>query len=238
MKREAEKSFCGMQTPAHLSLPTGRLKVDWDSYWQGFMSIPLIEAVRFALIKGACERLLKQFPRRGNYHFCELGAGTASVSRYLGDTYQADITIVDSNPRALDLSRKTFEGFPHRFQTIARDVFDLKDCEGRFDLVHSGGLIEHFVGEARDRIIEAHCALVKDHGYLMILVPIRNTWYKILNEGIFKGLRLLDHIPEVPWSFEELKTSLERRGFHIIARTTVVTELGILAKRDHKIFDV
>lgn len=221
-----------MQTPAPLSLPTGRLEVDWDGYWQGFMSIPLIEAVRFALIKGACERLLKQFPRREGCRFCELGAGTASVSRYLGDTYQADITIVDSNPRALDLSRGTFAGFPRRFHAVPRDVFDLKDYEGRFDLVHSGGLIEHFVGEARDRIIEAHCALAKDHGYLMILVPIRNTWYKILNEGIFKGLRLLDHIPEVPWSLEELEAELQRRGFRIIATTTVITELGVLARRE------
>ena len=208
-----------------------RLDVNWDSYWKGFMSNPLIEVVRFNLIRRACERLLRTFSSESRPKFCELGAGTGSISRFFGDKYKADIAIVDSNPMALELSREVFKDFVHHFQSINRDVFNLKDFAGQFDLVHSGGLIEHFIGTARSEIIKVHCDLVKPGGYILILVPIHNGWYRILNEGIFKFLHLLDHIPEVPWSLSELSGQLDQYGFQIVAQTTVITELGILAKR-------
>ena len=91
------------------------------------MSFPLIEAIRFFLVKGAYERLLKSFAVGPHPKFCELGAGTASVSRYVGEKYKADITIVDNNPQAIQLSQRNFENYPREFLALARDVFDLAD---------------------------------------------------------------------------------------------------------------
>jgi 2-polyprenyl-3-methyl-5-hydroxy-6-metoxy-1,4-benzoquinol methylase len=218
----------------HLSNPSqvnGRLYANWDSYWKGFMTIPAIEWVRFRLISQTCDRLLKPFAPSMQPKFCELGAGTGVVSRYLGDKYGADITIVDSNPQALQLCQETFKNFPQKFIPVQSDVFELEKYAGQFDLVHSGGLIEHFVDEARGRIIQVHCDLVKEGGHILILVPVLNIWYRILNLGIFKWLHLLDEIHEVPWSWEELSKALDQRGFQIVTKATVVTELGVLARK-------
>ena len=219
------------ETSAMKSGINGKLNVNWDVYWRGFMSFPIVEFVRFRLIKRGCERLLKSFSSDDNPSFCELGAGAGAVSRYLGERYKAAITIVDSNPKALQISKKTFENFPYQFSLIKKDVFDLNESVGKFDLVYSGGLIEHFVGADRDLIVKVHCDLVKDNGYLLILVPVFNMWYRILNEGVFKYLHFLDEIPEVPWSLFELSNSLEKNGFGIISTTTVISELGVLAKK-------
>ncbi len=209
----------------------GRLDVNWDSYWNGFIKIPMVEPLRFFLIKRACDRLMKPFKAQGKVRMCELGSGTGSVSRYLAETYNGIPTVVDNNPHALELCKKTFDGFAGELKVIERDVFNLKEYAGQFDLVHSGGLIEHFVDESRDGIIKLHCDLASANGYLMILVPVVNWWYRLLNYGIFKFLHLLDEIPEVPWTYQELEAALDRHGFKIVARTNVISEIGILAKR-------
>lgn len=194
------------------------------------MSNTAIEHLRFNLVKGAYQRLLTAAALPTQPTICELGAGTGKTSRFLGDHYQANITVVDNNEQALTINRGIFANFKQSHRQIKSNVLELNLSES-FDLVHSGGLIEHFVDEARDKIIQVHADLVKPGGYLLILVPTRNTLYKILNEGIFKALRLLDQIPEVPWSLAELKASLERHHFRILKTTTVVTELGILAQK-------
>ena len=209
----------------------GALKVNWDGYWEGFMSNPLIEKLRFNLVKGAYQRLLRSIVLPINPKFCELGAGTGKVSRFLGDAYGADITIVDNNSKALTINQEIFKDFIGQHKQIAKNVLDLSALDQHFDLVHSGGLIEHFVTKAREAIIKIHVDLVKPGGFILILVPVRNIWYRILNEGIFKTLHLLDQIPEEPWSLQELESALKRHGGEIIATTMVITELGVLARK-------
>ncbi len=210
----------------------GRLDVKWDSYWDGFMTNPVIENVRFGLISRAVDRLMRGFQTdKMHPKICELGAGTAVVAKYLGDKYQGDITVVDSNEEALRLSKETFKDYKNPYKLVASDVFALQGKVEPQDLVVSGGLIEHFVGDARDLIVKAHCDLVAPGGYTLILVPMTNLWYKVLNGFVFKHLHLLDEIPEVPWSYEELSTSLAKFNFKIVTKTTVISELGVLAKR-------
>jgi 2-polyprenyl-3-methyl-5-hydroxy-6-metoxy-1,4-benzoquinol methylase len=209
----------------------GRLDVNWDSYWNGFIKIPLIEPLRSYLIKRACDRLLRSFKPQGEIRICELGAGTGTISLYLANRYAAQPVLVDNNPHAYKLSQETFKDFKGKWDMVRRDVFDLKEYAGQFDLVHSGGLIEHFVDSSREEIIKAHTDLVKPGSYVMILVPVVNIWYRMLNYGVFKFLHLLDEIPEVPWTYNELKEALSRNGFEIISKTTVISEIGVLARK-------
>ena len=209
----------------------GRLNVNWDSYWNGFIKIPLIEPLRFYLIKRACDRLVKTFKPNCSVRLCELGAGTGVVSLYLARRFQGRPAVVDNNPHALKLCRETFKDFKGQLDIIERDVFDLGEYASQFDLVHSGGLIEHFIDGSRQQIIKVHTDLVKPGGYVMILVPVVNAWYRLLNYGVFKFFHLLDEIPEVPWTYQELKEALSRQGFEIVAKTNVISEIGVLARR-------
>ena len=176
-------------------------------------------------------RLLKSYNPSANPEFCELGSGTGALSRFLGELYLADIVAVDNNRKASKLIQDTLTNYRYGFTYINRNVLSLTYNEKKYEIVHSGGLIEHFVDEAREQIIEIHCNLVSENGYLLILVPTPNLYYKVLNEGVFKYFHLLDEIPEVPLSYEELETRLSKHEFKIIERTSVLTEIGILAKR-------
>ena len=93
-----------------------KLPVNWDGYFKNFVNKPLIESLRSRLVKGAYERLLRGITFRKASHFCELGAGTAVMSRFLGEKYDAQIIIVDNNKTALDLSKKSFKNFQKSFQ--------------------------------------------------------------------------------------------------------------------------
>lgn len=195
------------------------------------MSWPAVEAFRFYVIKNLYSRLLSGISFPAGCHLCELGAGTGSISRFLGDKFNASVTLVDNNPSALNFIKKTFQEFPNKWSIVAKDVFDLGELECSFDLAHSGGLIEHFTGPSRKRIIKTHTDLVKKSGYLIIFVPIKNTWYHFLNEGIFKFFRLLEEIPEEPWTLTELSAALNQNGFKILRHTQTLTQLGVLAQR-------
>ena len=210
----------------------GRLDVKWDSYWNGFMSNPFIETVRFFLISRACDRLLKMFiiPNHKS-KICELGCGTAVVARYLGNKFKADLTLVDNNPTAQEMIKETFKDYPYQYNIRNTDVFNLSDLNETQDLVVSGGLIEHFIDDARKLIIKAHCDMTTENGYILILVPCPNWWYSILNGFIFKHLHLLDDILEVPWTYQELENTLDEFGYEILSKTYVISELGVLAKR-------
>ncbi|MBF0387040.1 MAG: class I SAM-dependent methyltransferase [Candidatus Omnitrophica bacterium] len=210
----------------------GRLEVRWDTYWSGFMNSPLIEFVRFRLVAGAYDRLVRHLPATVEIkRICELGAGTGTMSKYLARRYSSAVVLVDSNAEALRLSGELFEGQAVSCQRVEKDVFDLEALHGAFDLVHSGGLIEHFIGAARREIVPVHCRLAGPGGRVIILVPVRNWFYRLLNEGVFRAFKLLQDIPEVPWSLAELEEALRLCGFRIVARTMVLTELGVLAER-------
>lgn len=217
--------------PSAEDRPDGRLHADWDSYLAGFASNPLIDRVRFRLVRGAYDRLLRGASFGDRPSFCELGSGTAVISRYLGDRYGADITAVDSNDTAMSMGSEAFLGYPNGFTSMMSDVFDLAPLAGSFDLVHSGGLIEHFVGDLREAVVKAHCDLAAEDGRVLMLVPTRNAWYRVLNEGVFAALHLLDDVDEIPWSLGEVEAALARCGFRVIVRTSVISELGVLAAR-------
>lgn len=88
----------------------------------------------------------------------ELGAGTGRLSYLFLNNGAQHVTLIDSSEKAVALTRRLFEPIaPDRYKIILSDLFDFTLQES-FDLVFSSGLIEHFQGGDRRRVVEAHLA--------------------------------------------------------------------------------
>ena len=74
----------------------------------------------------------------------EVGSGTAITSAYLAQK-GADISLVDLSPKALSFARKYFQQHHLKVNLFNQDAFKMAFPDSSFDVVWSGGLIEHFV---------------------------------------------------------------------------------------------
>jgi 2-polyprenyl-3-methyl-5-hydroxy-6-metoxy-1,4-benzoquinol methylase len=90
----------------------------------------------------------------------------------------------------------------------------LDALSGRFDVVVSGGLVEHFVGSSFDAIVAKHCQLASSDGAVILSVPnlvgLRYLWHRLFD---YDNLRIhsLDAMrPEV------LVSSLRGNGLSIL----------------------
>jgi|GEM_PF-3361543 2-polyprenyl-3-methyl-5-hydroxy-6-metoxy-1,4-benzoquinol methylase len=73
----------------------------------------------------------------------ECGCGSAKVSRYMAKRgYQC--TMLDYSEEAIYLARTNFEALALTGEFVQGDVNHLPFPDGRFDVVHSGGMLEFF----------------------------------------------------------------------------------------------
>lgn len=86
----------------------------------------------------------------------ELGCGTGRLSYLALKNGAAHVTLVDSSFKATALAQSLFAAEdPQQFAIIQSDIFEY-GTNDRYDLVFSSGLIEHFQGTDRARIVKKH----------------------------------------------------------------------------------
>ncbi|MBI5213368.1 MAG: class I SAM-dependent methyltransferase [Nitrospirae bacterium] len=144
----------------------------------------------------------------------EVGCGTGTFSLILG-LLGASITLIDFNQKVLEGAKKIYNLYDCKAEFIKADCLDVppKEITGTFDLVISGGLAEHFIGEDREQCIRYHKLLLKDGGFAFIGVPNRFSPF-------YQGIRLFRKLSgtwsfdvEVPFSNMELKRIAKIVGF-------------------------
>ncbi len=146
----------------------------WDEgRWKGVTEVTLDFTARYIF-----EHMAARVDPAGKT-ILELGAGTGRLSYlFLGKGAQ-HVTLVDSSEKAAALARQLFAPIaPDRYEIIPSDLFEFTPKEP-FDLVFSSGLIEHFQGPDRRRVIEAHLAHCRRD--CLLLHPSHRLYNRLLD---------------------------------------------------------
>lgn len=125
------------------------METDWTKHWKNNYG-NFIWKIWVRRITSAYKTLLKQV-NVNNPKILELGSGSGANSLAIAKLLKAkDITLVDYNSYALEISKRLFKESNVDFNVtyLNSNITDVNINE-QFDIVHSEGLIEHFYGEER-----------------------------------------------------------------------------------------
>jgi len=206
------------------------METDWTKHWEDNYG-NFIWKMWVRRITSAYKTLLRNV-NVNNPKILELGSGSGANSLAMAKILKAkDITLVDSNSHALDISKRLFKESNSDFHVmyVNSNILDV-NLDERFDIVHSEGLIEHFYGEERVAVFKKHASFCKKGGFIIIFVP-----YKSFQYSLFKLLyRTFNRWiwDEEPFSQQELYALCKQHDLTIIKKYTSlrIHEIGILIK--------
>lgn len=142
----------------------------------------------------------------------ELGAGAGTVAACMA-ALGAHVTVLDFSTKALSRSREFFTRAGITGDFVEADALAMPpEHQGTYDISMSYGLAEHFTGEERQRIIEAHLRTLRPGGVTLISVPnAANPPYRV-----YKVLAELAGFwgsgEEYPFHRRELETMMNAMG--------------------------
>jgi len=206
-------------------------KSNWDEYWRFAEKYPRIDGIRTSIVHYVYRRLLRKVKFNHPPRILEFGAGTGSATLQLLKQYGGIGYLVDKSLNAIEVSKNIYDnsGMKSKVCHILADALQIEFRVG-FDLVHSGGLIEHFTGADRLQIIEAHTKSLKPDGYLALVFPVKNVFYW-LQRGFLWIIGKWKATDDYLWNHREVRNALTLKGFSIVKTIRFTCELGILAKR-------
>lgn len=212
--------------------PHSIIATNWDDH---FATIGrrrnLVEAIRIRQVFAAYRRLLAGVALPASPRVLELGAGTGHASLRLVEAFGGHATLVERNRSARGLSRRLWSarGLLDRVEHVAGDLLDF-DRGATFDLVHSGGVVEHFHGPDQARVVAAHARAVAPGGLLAILVPVDTVRYRAFRATL-RAVGKWIYTDEVPWPVDLAPRLFAPHGFAPVAETTCGHERGYLLRR-------
>jgi SAM-dependent methyltransferase len=108
----------------------------------------------------------------------EIGSGIGSFSYLSALGGARRICLVDNCKTALEKAREVFAGVDCYKDFVNADIFDELNF-GKFDVVISSGLVEHFSGDRQIQLVKRHADYVKNDGKIVIVVPANWHWNNI-----------------------------------------------------------
>ncbi len=190
----------------------------WDHVWNHHPSDAKDDALLDRERRGprwACivEKLVTSFGSIQGLRTVELGSGRGDLSALLAER-GAQVTLVDSSEKVLAQAQHRFDrlGIGARF---VRDDFFNKSGSWRksFDVALSSGVIEHFRGENRTKVVRVHHDALSANGMAIISVP--HAWCLPYRAWKFYLERRgwWPYGMELPYSKRELMRRMRLAGF-------------------------
>jgi 2-polyprenyl-3-methyl-5-hydroxy-6-metoxy-1,4-benzoquinol methylase len=124
-------------------------------------------------VRGGWQRIVYYILRFGapfsSLKIAEVGCGTGSFAlplKLLG----ADATLIDADQNALETARQAYRLYGCDATFLLCDVTQpvSESLAGKFDVVTSNGLAEHFIGEERTKCFAYHRNLSREKGFARI----------------------------------------------------------------------
>lgn len=162
------------------------------------------------------DRIEKTFGSLKGLSSIELGSGRGDFSALLAPR-GVKVTLLDASTKALDQAKHRFDRLGIDAQFTTGDLLgDLKPWRGQYDLSLSSGVIEHFKGANRSRVVSAHHEVLAPGGLSIMSVP--NAWCVPYRVWKFY-LELRGWWPygmEIPYSPKELVRRARAEGFESV----------------------
>ena len=129
----------------------------------------------------------------------DAGCGSGFFSKYFNDCGCETYTL-DYSRDALELAREVTEGKSKEYlcDNLLDPEFGSRHT-GRYDVIFTDGLFEHFVQRDQVRIIDNFVAAKSERGTITTFVPNLLTWWTPLRPFLMPG------IEETPFTLEVLK---------------------------------
>lgn len=138
----------------------------------------------------------------------EIGCGTG-VNSVLMASLGAKVSVMDFSKEALDVVKVLAKGLDIEY--IHRDMFT-SDLENEFDVVHSEGVVEHYLMPRRQEVLDVHTRAARRGGKVLIIVPnARCVPYRIGKKFADATGRWI-YGNEYPYTERELAYRMEKSG--------------------------
>lgn len=203
---------------------------EWTKHWESEYGNANWK-VWVRMLAKSYKELLKDV-RVKNPKILEMGSGSGINSLLLSDYLKCgDITLVDFNKKAMEISKKLSWNSGIKVKQIHADVLKLGTKE-KFDIVHSEGLLEHFYGKERLAVLKKHIDCCRKGGYVAIFVPRKSVQYSLFRWGVTKlGRWIWD---EEPLSVAEMRKMCEQLGQKIIKiyKPLFMYQAGFLIRKE------
>jgi SAM-dependent methyltransferase len=172
------------------SAPTGALleSAYWDRHWARSPKADRYTDLRW--LRGnysyvVLDSLLKRIlPRDEKRSFIELGSGPGRWLVYFHRTFGYRVAGCDDSPEGCEVARATLAATGIDGTIVEGDFFKLT---GQYDVVFSGGVIEHF--EDPSVPLKAFARLVRPGGFLVTSVPniggVNGFYHRVLKPETF-----------------------------------------------------
>jgi cyclopropane fatty-acyl-phospholipid synthase-like methyltransferase len=188
----------------------------WDKYWDSTEKSSIFSfglKIHHRMVSDVYKSFLDPLKLKSP-DIIELGSGCGELSAGMVKRYGGTATLVDNSAEALRSANAVFKSFGVKASLVKKDLFKFNPKK-KYDVVHSEGLIEHFLGDEQKKIVDAHKKCAKKGGYVLISVP-RPAWYYRLAK------KSMEKIGKWPFGFENamtkntLRSAMERSGLKVI----------------------
>ncbi len=185
----------------YMSLPEQK---HWDDFWGREQTT---RVGRISYSKQRIVSLLKPYFKDGEAAL-DAGCGSGFFSAVFCD-YGMKTVSADYSQQALDLASHNTDGRSEILQVDFLQQDLSKRCSGKFDLIFSDGLFEHFSEEDKNRILKNFVLVLSDDGVLVTVVPNRWSPWQLIRPFVMPG------ISENPFVLSDLVRLHERNGLTV-----------------------
>lgn len=188
---------------------------NWDILWSS--ELHWIDKKIWEIHHNRVFNIYKKFLNKvkiKNPKIIELGCGSGELTARIIKKYGGFATLVDNSKEALFLASNKFKKYGIKAKILKKNLFKFNPKE-KFDIVHSEGLLEHFLDKKQRKIIEVHKKCVNKEGFIIITVP-KPVWYYRITKWH------LEKIKKWPFGFEkamnkhDLKKALENCDLKVL----------------------
>ena len=181
----------------------------WDNLWKGFNGVKFSDSTYMLRFY---ELLLGTSNFKGK-NILEIGCGTG-INSILMAKKGANITLIDSSKEALKVAKSILENLSLDAEIVYGDVFEY-DFKGEYDIVHSEGLVEHFLGKKRQKIFDIHTMAAKRNGRVVIIAPNSSCLPYRIGKFFAEKTKTWAHGAEYPFTRNEFVFRIKRSGLEM-----------------------